>query len=141
MKIREVMTTPVEAVSRDATVDNAAAAMARLNVGALPVARNDGQLEGMITDRDLALKVVAEGRDPRTTKVGEISEIAGVVTIGADDSVEDALRLMQERAVRRLPVIHDHQVVGIVSQADIATNLPYDVTGGLVEGISAAPPD
>ena len=114
--------------------------MARLDVGALPVARNDGQLEGMSTDRDVAVKVVAAGRDPRTTRVGEISE-AGVVTVGADDSVDDAVRIMQDGAVRRLPVVDDHQVVGIVSQADIATNMPKGATGDLVEGISAAPPD
>src|SRR2546423_2135752 len=141
MKIREVMTPQVEAVSRDATVADAAAAMARLDIGALPVARNDGQLEGMITDRDLALRVVAEGRDPRTTRVGEIRREGTVVTVGADDSVEEALRLMKEHAVRRLPVVDDHQIVGMVSQADIATNMPSGATGDLVQAISEAPSD
>jgi CBS domain-containing protein len=141
MKTREVMTPQVEVISRDATVEDAAAAMARLDIGALPVAANDGRLEGMITDRDVAVKVVAEGRDPRTTLVGEISKKAGVATVGADDSVDDALRIMKERAVRRLPVVDDHEVVGILSQADIARNVPNDATGDLVGAISKAPPD
>jgi CBS domain-containing protein len=71
--------------------------------------------------------------------VGEVARSTEVVTIGADDSVEEALRTMKEHAVRRLPVIDGREVVGMVTQADVATNLPEDKVGDLVEAISAAP--
>jgi len=136
---REIMTTKAEVARRDATIEDAARRMADLNVGALPICNNDGRLEGVITDRDVAVKVVAAGRDPRTTTVGDISQETEVVTIGADDSIEEALRTMKDHAVRRLPVIDDDKLVGMISQADIATNIPKDKTGDLVEAISAAP--
>ena len=136
---REVMTPQAEVATRDATVEDAACKMAQLDIGALPICDGDGRLEGMITDRDVAVKVVAAGRDPRTTTVGEVSQDSEVVTIGADDSIEDAVRTMKKYAVRRLPVIDGHKLVGIVSQADIAKNAPNEATGDLVEAISAAP--
>ena len=138
-KAREVMTPQAEVAPRDATVEDAACKMAQFDIGALPICDDDGQLEGMITDRDVAVKVVAAGRDPRITTVGEISQESEVVTIGADDSIEDALRTMKKYAVRRLPVIDGRELVGMVSQADIAQNVPNDATGDLVEAISAAP--
>jgi CBS domain-containing protein len=85
------------------------------------------------------LKVVAASRDPRSTTVGEISQEDDVVTIGADDSIGDALRTMKKHAVRRLPVIDGQTLVGIVSQGDIARNVPNAATGDLVEAVSAAP--
>src|SRR4051812_258697 len=101
---REVMTSQAEVARREMSIQEAAAKMAELDVGALPICNADGRLEGMITDRDVALKVVAAGRDPQSTTVGEISQEAEVVTIGADDSLGDALRTMKKHAVRRLPV-------------------------------------
>ena len=83
---------------------------------------------------------MADGRDPSTVKVSELAE-GKPVTIGADDSAEDALRTMQEHGVRRLPVIDGHDLVGMLSQADIAVNLRAAETGNLVEGISKAPPN
>ena len=136
---RDVMTGQVEVVGPDATIQDAAAKMAQLDVGALPICNSEGRLEGMITDRDVAVKVVAAGRDPRSTTVGEISPEDDVVTIGADDSIGDAVRRMKKHAVRRLPVIDSHKLVGIVSQGDIARNVPNEATGDLVEAISAAP--
>jgi len=93
----------------------------------------------MITDRDIAIKVVAAGLDPTATLVGDVTDAAEVVTIGADDSVDEALRTMKDHKVRRLPVIDGDRVVGMVSQGDIAINLPDDRVGELVEAISAAP--
>jgi len=136
---REIMTPKAEVASRDSTIEEAAAKMMQLDVGALPVCDGDGHLEGMITDRDITLKVVAAGRDPRSTKVGDISKSEEVVTIGADDSLEEVLRTMKEHAVRRLPVIDGQRLVGMVSQGDIARNMPKEATGDLVEAISAAP--
>ena len=96
------------------------------------------RLKGMLTDRDIVVKCIAVGGDPATTKVAELAE-GKPVTIGADDSVEEALRTMKEHGVRRLPVIDGHELIGIVSQADVARNLPEDKIGDLVEAISSAP--
>jgi CBS domain-containing protein len=94
----------------------------------------------MITDRDIVLNTVANGGDVTQVRV---EEYAGdeVVTIGADDSVEEALATMSRAGVRRLPVIDGHDLIGMVSQADIAKNLPDDQIGKLVEAISSAPPN
>src|SRR5436190_18801628 len=133
------MTPQAEVARRDTTIEDAAGTMAALDIGALPICNEDGRLEGVITDRDVTVKVVAAGRDPRTTTVGEISQESEVVTIGADDSVDEALRTMKDHAIRRLPVIDGRKLVGMVSQGDLARNLPADKTGELVEVISAAP--
>ena len=138
-KARDIMETDVEFVSADDTVEQAAKKMKQSDTGALPICNEDKRLEGMITDRDIAVKVVAEGKDPKGTKVREIADQPEVVTIGADDSIDEALRTMKDKRVRRLPVIDGTQVVGIISQGDLATNVPEDKVGDLVEAISAAP--
>ena len=112
--------------------------MADLDVGALPICGEDNRLKGMLTDRDIVVKCLAAGKDPTTMRAGELGE-GKPVTIGADDSVELALKTMIDHKVRRLPVIDGHDLVGIVSQADIAVNLPEERVGDLVEAISAAP--
>ena len=135
---REIMTGGVECAHVDETVTEAARKMRDLGVGALPICGEDNRLKGMITDRDIVLNCVAEGMDTTTVKV---QDYAGdeVVTIGADDSIEEALATMTRHGVRRLPVIDGHDLVGMISQADIATNLPEDRVGDLVAAISAAP--
>jgi CBS domain-containing protein len=136
---REIMTGGVECAQVDETVTEAARKMRDLGVGALPICGEDNRLKGMITDRDIVMNCVAEGMD--TTEV-KVADYAGdeVVTIGADDSIEEALATMSRAGVRRLPVIDGHDLVGMISQADIATNLPEDKVGDLVEAISSAPP-
>jgi CBS domain-containing protein len=138
-KARDIMETDVEFVSADDTVEQAAKKMAKSGTGALPVCNEEKRLEGMITDRDIAVKVVAKGKDPKKTKVGDLADQPEVVTIGADDSLDEALKTMKDKKVRRLPVIDGRQMVGIISQGDVATNLPDDKVGALVEAISAAP--
>ena len=133
------MTSGAEFVGPETTVQEAAKKMASDDIGAVPVCGTDGKLQGMLTDRDIAVRVVAEGRDPASTTVGDIVDKVEVVTIGADDSVEEALRTMKDHKVRRLPVIDGGELVGMVSQGDVATNLPDDKVGDLVEAISAAP--
>jgi len=135
---REIMTPGVECARTTDTVTDAARKMRDLGVGALPICGEDDRLAGMITDRDIVLKCVAEGHDSTSMRV---EEFAGdeVVTIGADDSVEEALATMTKAGVRRLPVIDGHDLVGMISQADIARNLPEDKVGDLVEAISSAP--
>ena len=135
---RDIMTGGAECARTTETLVDAARRMRDLDVGALPICGDDNRLKGMITDRDIVIRCVADGADPSTVKV---EEYAGdeTVTIGADDSVEEALRTMTEHGVRRLPVIDGHDLVGMVSQADIARNLPDDKIGQLVEAISSAP--
>jgi CBS domain-containing protein len=135
---REVMTGGVECVQADETVLDAARKLADLGVGSMPICGEDNRLKGMLTDRDIVVKVLATGKDPASTTAGELGE-GKPVTIGADDSVEEALRTMIDHKVRRLPVIDGHDLVGIVSQADLATNIDEEKVGDLVEAISAAP--
>ena len=138
---REIMTPDAQWCPEDATAADAARKMADNNVGALPVCGSDGKLSGVISDRDLAVKVVAEGRDPSSVQLSELVGGSEVVTIGADDSVEDAIKTMKDHAVRRLPVIDGTDLVGIVSQADIARAMPDAKIGDLVDAISSAPPN
>jgi CBS domain-containing protein len=134
---RDIMSPDCECIGENASVLDAAKRLAGLNVGSMPICGEDDRLKGMITDRDIVVKVLAEGKDPSSTKVGELGE-GKPVTIGADDPIEEALRTMSEKKVRRLPVIDGHELIGIVSQADVARNLPDEKTGDLVEAISAA---
>ena len=136
---REIMTKDVEWVKFDATASEAAKLMAKHDIGSIPVCTGDGKLKGMVTDRDLTVSVMAKGMDPTTTKLKEVLGKEEVVTIGADDSIKEALRTMKDHKVRRLPVIDGADMVGIISQGDIATNMPDDMVGDLVEAISAAP--
>ena len=137
-KARDMMTPDAQCVGENDTVLDAAKRLAELGVGAMPICGEDDRLKGMLTDRDIVVKVLAEGKDPQSTKAGELGE-GKPVTIGADDSVSEALQVMKEHKIRRLPVIDGHDLVGMVSQADIARNLPVDKIGDLVEAISKAP--
>jgi CBS domain-containing protein len=134
---RDVMSGSAECVQSNETILDAAKKLASLDVGAMPICGEDDRLKGMITDRDIVVKVLAAGKDPADTQAGDLAE-GKPVTIGADDSVEEALRTMIDSKVRRLPVIDGHDLVGIVSQADLAQALDNADVGELVEAISAA---
>jgi CBS domain-containing protein len=132
---RSVMSGNVEVIKVDETVLDAAKRLTELNVGAMPIC--DGEkLQGMLTDRDIVTKVVAQGKDPAKVKAREL-ETGKPVTIGADDSIEEAMRTMAEHKVRRLPVIDGHKLIGVVSQADLAKALPKEKAGELVAAISS----
>ncbi len=134
---RDVMSTDTTCVGEDDSVLDAAKQLDSLGVGALPICGNDERLKGMLTDRDIVVKVLAAGKDAASTKAGELGQGDGkVVTVGADDSIEEALKTMSEHQVRRLPVIDGHDLVGIISQADIARNYDEEKVGDLVESIS-----
>ncbi len=135
---REVMTGEAKCIGENETVAEAAKKMAELDVGSMPICGEDERLKGMLTDRDIVVKVIAKGQDPESTRAGEFGQ-GKPVTIGADDPVEDALHTMVEHKVRRLPVIDGHTMVGIVSQGDLAQNVPDEQVGELVGAISAAP--
>ena len=139
-KARDIMSPDVTCIGEGDSVLEAAKQLRQLDVGALPICGEDDRLKGMLTDRDIVVKVLAEDRDPASTRAGELGQGDGkTVTIGADDPIEEALRTMTEHKVRRLPVIDEQKCVGIISQADIATNLDEEQVGDLVEAISAAP--
>jgi CBS domain-containing protein len=133
---RDVMTKGAECVSENDTVATAAQRMASLDVGALPICGDDDRLRGMVTDRDIVVKVVAAGQDPQQVTVATIAEGSEVVTIGADDPLDEARRTMEQHQVRRLPVIDGHRLVGMLSQGDLAKALPDEQTGQLLESIS-----
>jgi CBS domain-containing protein len=135
---REIMTSGAECVGANETLVDAARKMRDLDIGSMPICGEDDRLKGMITDRDIVVRCVAEGKDPSQVRAGELGQ-GKPVTIGADDSVEEALRTMAQHKVRRLPVIDGHRLIGIVSQGDVAKNLPEDRVGELVEAISSGP--
>jgi CBS domain-containing protein len=132
--IKEVMTRDVRACEPNATVAEAAKLMAQEDVGPVPIVE-DGRLAGLVTDRDIVVRVVAEGRDPNTTTVGEIASTE-LVTVSPDNDLDEALKLLAERQVRRLPVVEGDRLVGIVAQADIARLGKDKKTGEIVEEIS-----
>ena len=132
---RDLMTPDPTCVKEDQTLADAARMMRDLDVGALPICGNDDRLKGMLTDRDIVVKCIAEGGDPTTATAGSLAE-GPPLTIGADVDIREALEVMQDQQVRRLPVIDDHRLVGIVSQADIARELSAVQTGETVAEIS-----
>jgi CBS domain-containing protein len=134
---RDLMTPGAECVGEQETLVAAARKMRDLDVGALPICGEDNRLKGVLTDRDIVVKCIAEGGDPNSATAGQFGQ-GKPVTIGADDSVEEALRTMKEHQVRRLPVIDGHDLVGMLAQADIARNLDQDSTGDLVQDVSEA---
>jgi CBS domain-containing protein len=135
---RDIMSKDAECAHPTDTLVDVARKMRDFAVGALPICGSDNKLQGMITDRDIVTNCVANGGDPNNIMVEEYA--AGeAVTIGADDSVEETLRTMAKHGVRRLPVIDGQELVGIVSQADVARHLSPDQIGHLLEAISAAP--
>jgi CBS domain-containing protein len=135
---RDVMSGGAECIGENESVAQAAKKMKELDVGALPICGEDDRLKGMLTDRDIVIRVLAEGKDPASTNAGELGE-GKPVTIGADDSTKEALKTMAEHKVRRLPVIDGHDLIGVVSQGDLAQEVDEDDVGQLVEAISAAP--
>jgi len=133
--IREVMTSNPCTIDADKDIAYAAKMLRDEDVGVAPIVEGD-QLIGVLTDRDIAIKVVAEGKDPQTTKVREIAS-KDIVTIDPQQDLDEALRLMAQHQVRRLPVVEeDGKVVGIIAQADVALQSDDAKTGELVEKIS-----
>lgn len=133
---RDVMTGGAECIGESETVLDAARRLAELDVGAMPICGEDDQLKGMLTDRDIVVKVLARGQDPSITVAGELGQ-GKPITTGADDPVDEAMAVMKEHQVRRLPVIDGHRLIGIVSQADLARSEDAAPVGDMVEAISA----
>jgi CBS domain-containing protein len=132
---REIMTADPVCVRASDTVHDAAVTMARLSVGALPIRGEDGTLKGMLTDRDIVVKVLAEGKDARAVHAGELAHGTPVI-VAADADAEQVLRTMCDYQVRRVPVLDDGRLVGVVAQADVARALDNPQVGELVEALS-----
>lgn len=131
---RDIMTGGVECVGEDETILDAARKMEQLGVGSLPICGNDERLKGMLTDRDIVVKVVARGLDPAVTTAAELAE-GRPVTIGADDDLEVVARTMAQNEVKRLMVIDGHKLVGVISEADLAEHGTPDQVVAVVRGV------
>ncbi|MCF3139067.1 MULTISPECIES: CBS domain-containing protein [Micrococcaceae] len=135
--VREFMSTDCQCIEEDKTLQDAAMLMRDLDCGSLPICGRDGKLTGFITDRDIVVKCLAEGKDAREVRAGDLAT-GKPHWVDADANVDDAIAMMEEHQVRRLPVISDHKLVGIISQGDIARHhYAEDRLGEMVEHISA----
>jgi CBS domain-containing protein len=133
--VRDVMTARPRCAAPDTPLSEVAQLMEAQDVGAIPVLDGD-RLAGMITDRDIVLRAVARGKDPRGMASSEISS-GELVTVGPDHDLSDALHLMAQHQVRRLPVVDDqNQLVGMVSQADVALEAKDKSVGEMLADIS-----
>jgi CBS domain-containing protein len=136
MKVKEIMHEGVECVAPDTPVELVAKKMLDEDIGAIPV-RRDGRLIGIITDRDIALRAVAGGRDLYKLTAGDIMT-SSVTSCRDDAEVDDALQLMETRHIRRLPVLNESDsLVGMLSVGDVTGAMPRDVTGDLMRAVSA----
>jgi CBS domain-containing protein len=134
-QVRDVMTSNPTTCEPTATLVDAAKVMAREDVGPVPIVES-GKLVGLVTDRDIIIRAVAEGRDVTSTSVRDVAS-KDLVTVTADEDLDRALQLMADNQVRRIPVVEGDRVVGIVSQADVARAADDEKTGEVVQQISA----
>ena len=134
MKIREIMTTEIKKATPDNTLADIAAMMRDEDVGALPVVQ-DGELRGIVTDRDIVVRAIAEGKEPTTTTVQEVLS-EELESVEPDDDVEDAADLMASRQIRRLPVVQRGKLIGMVSLGDIAVKHEESTASHALEGVS-----
>lgn len=135
MKVSEVMHAPAVWVEADTPVADVATRMAELDIGAIPVGQKD-RLVGMITDRDLALRVLAEKRDPQTTRADDVMS-PGVVWCQTEEDVEDAIHLMDQKKIRRLPVLDGKKrLVGMLSLGDVAHGTALQLAGELARAVA-----
>jgi CBS domain-containing protein len=136
MKLKNMMSTDVEMVELKNTLQEAAKKMESINAGVMPVV-DDQRLVGMLTDRDITIRAVAAGKDPKTTKVGEVMT-KEVVSCFEDQELEDAVTLMGEKQIRRMMILdRANKIVGVISLGDIATLLKdKEVSGTVLNQIS-----
>jgi CBS domain-containing protein len=131
---RDIMHSGAECISKSQNLQYAAKQMRDLGVGALPICGDDGRLLGIVTDRDIIVKCLASGADPSKVTAGQLAQ-AEPFAIDPTADIDEVLNLMAEKQIRRLPVIDDQQVVGMISEADLARNLPDHAVGQFVGAI------
>lgn len=135
MRIADAMHRQADWASADTPVSEVAKMMARDDIGAVPVGKDD-KLIGMVTDRDIALRIVAAGRDPAKTSVEEVMT-KGIVYCRTTESVEDAIHLMDQKKIRRLPVIDDNKrLVGMLSLGDVSHAVSRELSGELLHAVA-----
>lgn len=131
----DIMSRDITVIREEETMRDAAQRLASDDIGVLPICDSNKQLKGMLTDRDIVVHVVARGKDPASTTARELEQ-GEIITLRPDDSVEHALDLMAQHQVRRLPVVEDGRVVGMVSQADVAKAVRPEDAGRMLTSIS-----
>jgi signal-transduction protein with cAMP-binding, CBS, and nucleotidyltransferase domain len=136
-QVREVMTSSPQTVTQQTSLREAAETMARQKIGDVLVVDDAGMLRGILTDRDIAVRAVAEGRDPATTTVGDVTT-GSVMSVSPTASVHEAMDVMHRHDVRRVPVVESGKAIGIVSLGDLSTSR---AARGVLADISAAPPN
>ncbi|MEU5644450.1 CBS domain-containing protein [Streptomyces milbemycinicus] len=132
---REIMHVGTTCVQESETLEEAARRMSELDVGALPICGPDDRLHGIITDRDIVVKCLAKGKDPRTMPAGQLAQ-GKPITIDAEADIDQVLRAMEQHKIRRLPVIDNHRLVGMISEADLAHRLPEEQVGHFVDAVT-----
>jgi CBS domain-containing protein len=136
---RDIMHTGAECVPSHESLDRAAQMMRDMNVGSLPICGPDNKLMGIITDRDIVVKIVAVGHDPAQMTAGELAQ-GPLVWVDASADEDDVVSLMESNKIRRIPVIENDMLVGMISEADLAQHLPEQKLAHFVSTITAAPP-
>jgi CBS domain-containing protein len=133
-QIREIMTENPKTCGPQDSVIDAAKLMASEDVGPIPIVEGEN-LVGIVTDRDIVIRVVAEGRDARSTTLGEIAS-TDIATVSPDDDLDRAIEVMGSKQIRRIPVVEGQRIIGIVAQADVARHAEETKVGDVVEDIS-----
>jgi CBS domain-containing protein len=133
---KDIMHAGAQCIGQRQTLVEAARMMRDLEVGALPICGEDDRLHGIITDRDIVIKCLAEGRDPNTMTAEEMAQGAPACVDAMADSSE-VMQLMKRRQIKRVPVIEDHRLVGMITEADLARSLPEDQVGAFVEVLTS----
>ncbi|RNL83526.1 CBS domain-containing protein [Halostreptopolyspora alba] len=136
----EIMHQGAECVDENESLNVAARKMRDLGVGALPICGTDRRLHGILTDRDIVIKCLAEDKNPAECNASEMAS-GKPFYVDADTEVDAVLQQMMEHRVKRMPVIRDHQLVGIISESDLARHLPEEKLTQLVESIKSGPAD
>jgi CBS domain-containing protein len=131
---RDIMHAGAECIGENDTLAMAAQKMRDLNVGSLPICGEDQRLHGIVTDRDIVVKCVAEGGDPNDVRAGDLAQGTPVWVDAAAD-VSEVLQRMEQNQIKRLPVIEEHRLVGMISEADLARSLPESELADFVEKV------
>jgi CBS domain-containing protein len=133
---KDIMRAGAQCIGQQQTLAEAARMMRDLGVGALPICGEDDRLHGIITDRDIVIKCLAEGRDPTRMTAEELAQ-GTPAFVDADADTGEVIQLMRRRQIKRVPVIEDHRLVGMISEADLARSLPEEQVGAFVEVLTS----
>lgn len=136
---REIMHQGAECIKENETLAVAAERMRELNVGALPICGSNDRLRGILTDRDIVVRGVADGYDPQRTTARELAQ-GTPIWVEANADLGEAMRMMVEHKIRRLPVVENHSLVGMISEADVATHCSEHEVAEFAAAIYSAPP-